>query len=173
MVKVGFAVVAVLALLVQDVDNPEYQNWSKGKAGSFVSSKMVSDFGGNKSEMEMTTTLKEISADKAVVETKTSMVVGGNKMDLPAQSRDVPAKIKKVEGKEGEKPKEGDEEIEVAGKKLKCHWVETTTDANGNKTTAKVWTTKEIPGGMAKMESTTEGAQKGSTSMVVTAFEWK
>src|SRR5215218_6704734 len=66
----------------EQIDNPTYKMWSKFKAGTSVTTKTVSDFAGQKSEMEITTTLKEISADKAVVETKMA--------DMPAMSTDVP-----------------------------------------------------------------------------------
>jgi hypothetical protein len=94
------------------------------------------------------------------------MVFGGNA--LPGQKRDVPAKIKKVEGDPSKAPKpvEGDEEIEVAGKKVKCRWVETTTEAGGNRIVSRVWMSKEVPGGMAKMESKTTGQVSSATTMI-------
>jgi hypothetical protein len=170
MLKVGLAVFAALALCAQDeVDNPAYKNWAKGKPGTSVTMKMVTNY-GTAMEMESTMTLEEVTADHVTISTVTKM--GGNAM--PAQKMNIPAKVKKTEaGKDAPKPEEGDEEIEVGGKKIKCHWVKSVTEANGSKTTSKVWSSDEIPGTMAKMESQMEGAMKGTTSSVVTAYEWK
>lgn len=173
MLKVGLAVSAVLALCLQDVDNPEYKNWSSCKAGSWVTFKLESEAAGNKTEMEQTHKLVEINADKAVLETSGKMVVAGNTMDLPASKRDIAAKMKKVEGKEGEKPKEGDEEIEVGGKKVKCHWVESNTEASGTKTWAKSWMCDDIPGRIAKVESKSEGSMASSMKMWASGWEKK
>jgi hypothetical protein len=170
--KLATLVVAVAAVLTgprQEVDNPEFKTWSGAKKGAWVKYKMVSEAAGSKTEMEQTTKLLELSDAKATIET--AMTVAGTA--LPGQKRDVPAKVKTQGDAKGDapKPKEGDEEIEVGGKKLKCHWVETTVESGGNKTVSKVWHSKDIPGGMAKMESSTTGAVTSKT--VMTAVEWK
>src|SRR5262245_54151267 len=139
---------AVLALLAgglrDDVDNPQYKAWSKFKPGALVKFKMTTEVAGTKTESEMTTKLVELNAEKAVVET--AMVFGGN--PLPGSKMEIPAKVKKVEGQAqaGEKPKEGEEEIELAGKKLKTKWIESNIDAGGTKTVTKVWTSDDVPG---------------------------
>jgi hypothetical protein len=174
MLKLGLAVSAMLALCIQDeVDNAEYKNWSSCGVGSWVTMKMETEAAGNKTEMEQTHKLVEKTDAKCVVETSGKMVVAGNTMDLPANKRDIPAKIKKGDAKEGEKPKEGDEEIEVGGKKVKCHWVESTSENAGTKTTAKVWTCDDIPGKVAKIVSKSEGAAASSMTMVASGWEKK
>lgn len=157
------------------IDNPEYKYWSSCKAGSWVTMHTVSDMNGNKSENETTHKLLEISPEKATIETKMSMMVNGKPMDMPASKRDIAAKVEKADGGEakGEKPKEGDEEVEVGGKKIKCHWVESHSDANGMKTDTKVWMSDEVPGHMAKMESKMDGSVKGTTTMTATKWEKK
>jgi phosphomevalonate kinase len=157
------------------VDNPEYKMWSGFKAGSSVTMKMVTEASGMKTEMEQTTTLLEISGDKAVLETKGKMVVSGNAMDMPAQKRDVPAKVEKVAGGEGKAPevKESNEEVSVGGKSLKCKKTESTSESNGMKTTSMVWMSDEIPGGTAKMESSTTGAATSKTVMEAVKWEAK
>lgn len=181
--KFAFAAFAVLGLVLsassaraEDIDNPEYEMWAKFKAGSFAVMKMETETGGNKSDMEYTYTLKEITKDKAVVETKGHMMMGGNKIDIPANSRDIPAKVKKAEAgekKDAPKHKEGDEEIEVGGKKVKCHWTESDSEASGMKTHSKTWMCKDIPGNIAKMESKSEGAMKSTTKMWADKWEAK
>ena len=181
--KFAFAAIAVVGLFAststaraEDVDNPEYELWAKFKAGSYVVQKMESEAAGNKTNMEYTYTLKEITKAKAVVETKGVMTMAGNKMDIPASSREIPAKVKKTDPVKSDAPKakEGDEEVEVGGKKIKCHWTETETESSGTKSKSKVWTSKEIPGGMAKMESTSDSAQmKSHTKMWADKWESK
>src|SRR5690348_14155730 len=76
------------------IDNPEYQSWAKFKTGTLVKYSSETNAMGNTTTMETTQTLKDLNADKATIETKTSMVVAGNKMDMPASTREVAAKIK-------------------------------------------------------------------------------
>lgn len=171
---------ALVALLVwtasvavgADIDNPEYKHWSAFKPGAFVKFKMVSEASGTKTELEQTVKLVDVSPAKAVVETV--MIMGGN--TLPAQKRDVPAKLKSAPVADAKtakatKPTEGSEDLDVGGKKVKTNWVESTVETGGNKTIAKVWQAKGVPGGTVKMESRTTGAVTARTSMVAT--EWK
>lgn len=160
--------------LQDEVANEEYKNWSACGVGSWVTMKMETEAAGNKTEMEQTHKLAEKTDEKCVIETSGKMIMGGNAIDLPANKRDVPAKIQKPSG-EAKKPdmKEGDEEIEVGGKKLKCHWVETTMEHSGTKTWSKVWLCDEIPGRMAKMESKSDGAMSSTTKMWASGWEKK
>lgn len=162
-----------LAAALQEIDNPEYQNWAGCKAGAYVKVTISSDTAGVKNESKSVSKLVEISATKAVVET--TLEIPG--FSVPGQKRDIPAKVKKPDVvppanvPNAPKPTEGDEEIELGGKKIKCHWVESITELEGNKTVSRVWTSKEIPGGMAKMTSKTTGTFATTSSMV--AAEWK
>jgi hypothetical protein len=171
--KTFLSVVAIIlstvAVADAQVDNPEYKFWSGFKAGAWVKFKMVSEASGTKTELEQTVKLVELTGAKAVVET--GMVMAGNK--LPSQKREIPAKItvETAKAQKAPKPAEGDEDIDVGGKKVKAHWIESTTETGGNKTVAKVWQAKGVPGGMVKMESRTTGAVTAKTSMVAT--EWK
>ena len=175
--KTFLAVVAIIFSTVAlaggaEMDNLEYKNWSGFKPGAFVKFKMVTEASGTKTEMEQTVKLVELTGAKAVVET--SMVAAGNK--LPAQKREIPAKVKieaatDAKAVKAQKPAECNEDIDVGGKKLKAHWVESTTETGGYKTVAKVWQAKGVPGGTVKMEAMTTGAVTSKTLMVVT--EWK
>jgi hypothetical protein len=163
---------------VQDeqVDNPEYAWWSSFKTGSWV---MFEQPCGKNALLQETYKLMELSPEKAVFEcTKVE-----NGFKYPLFPKVVPSKLpirhpldtvyKKPEGGEveyqgpGGKTKytwrrsgEGDEEIEVAGKKLKCHWIKMDyrTDAAfemaRDKSSAKTWYSKEIPGHVAQIEMT-------------------
>jgi hypothetical protein len=174
MLKTAMATVVLLSLLLQEIDNPTYKHWSKFKPGSSVTLKATNDTNGMKSGAVIVYTLKSCDAKEAVVTMTGSTTVGDTKTDMPASDGKHAAKVKKVEpAKDAPKPEEGDEEIEVAGKKLKCHWVKSVSENNGMKTTSKVWTSDAVPGGMARSESLTEGKMKMSSTMEVTAFEKK
>ena len=164
----------------KQIDNPEYANWAAFKAGAMCKSKTVLGVktrAGKMTIVEMTNTmtLKEITAEKAVVEMVVVTKMKGNETKMPPQSREVPAKIDKpTEPSEpSEKPKveikEGEEEITVAAGTFKCKTSETTTTANGKTTVAKIWTCEKVPGKMVKMTSETTGG--ATTSMELLEYK--
>ena len=113
---------------------------------------------GNASSMEMTQTLKDLNPDKATIEVKMTMVMSGNKTDMPATTQEIPAKIKKVDPTapqtaDAPKTETGAEEVQAAGKTYSCKKTTVTTDANGMTTKATTWTCDDIPGTVVKMES--------------------
>ena len=168
----AFAVLSLAAVQDELVDNPEYQGWAKQKAGAWVKFKMTNDMGTMKVEGEMTTKLKEISAEKAVLEQVMAFEVMGQKNEQK-MSRTAPSKVKKGQDSEGHKYEitgEGDEEIEVKGKKIKCHWVKMKVQSKQGESILKTWRTEEVIGGSAKMEMSTE-QPKMTMSMI--AVDWK
>jgi hypothetical protein len=121
---------------------------------------------GAKVVVEAHHTLLEAGADKVVVEQKTKVTANGQAQPEASEKEEIfkdkdknPVKIEK----------EGDEEIEVAGKKMKCHWIEG-TQKEGTK--VKFWLSKEIPGGIAKGE-VSGGELPGTMKMVATSWEKK
>ena len=131
---------------------PAKHAWGSFKAGSFVKSKSINEMeiGGTKRKTESTTTqtLKDLTADEAIVERETSIA------NAPVTKTEVKIPLRPLDsGRVGDapKPKTGSEEIEVAGKKLKCDWTETETEINGAKTVTRIYTNPEIPGFTAKM----------------------
>lgn len=150
--------------------------WAGFKPGSFAKMKstMVMTIAGNKTETatEMTYTLREVTADKAVVDVETSMagvpptkttmdmpLGGGQAMATPTVVPDAP------------KPVEGEEELTIAGTTLKCKTMELTTEANGIKTMTKTWTSESVPGWAVKTVSKAEGAAPMETTIEVTEFK--
>ena len=75
------------------IDHPQYAHWKSCKPGSWVKHKMVMDAGGRVIETERLATLVEVTAEKAVLEVKTTMNMGGRKMDMPSQKEEVAAQI--------------------------------------------------------------------------------
>jgi hypothetical protein len=161
----------------EQIDNPSYKAWAKFKPGTTVTLKGENDMAGNKTESEMTTTLVELTPEKAVVEMKMSMVMAGSKTDMPASKSDVPAKIEKVAADPAATPKadvkESSETIDIAGKKIKCKVTESKSDANGMNTVSKAWTSDEVPGGLAKSETTMSGAMAGTSKMSISTMTIK
>lgn len=136
---------ALLCTATQEVENPEYKHWASFKVGSFVKLKSEIENEGRKMELplEITFTLIELDDKKAVIEEVTVNTM--QPKDSPKQEK---AKKKTVRAtRKAEDVKEGDEEVEVAGKKLACHW----TEIKGPGGVFKMWTNPEVPGPV-KME---------------------
>lgn len=163
---VALAVSSFLAA-AQEKDNPQFKYWSEWKPGAWVKHKMEMEQAGQKMEMETTIKLLEATAEKVVTESSGKMKLpGGREMATPAQKQELKPKDPKM----GTIDKEGEEEIEVGGKKLKARWIQMSMEQAGKKMSAKVWLCKEIPGGMAKNEITPEGATV--PTMKFQAVEW-
>jgi|SRR6185295_15008160 len=150
----------LLALLAQDqVDNPEYKGWAAFKPGSFVVFKYSAPQGGFQKN-----TLKSVSDTEVVIETETSTdgKAGGRSME-----RKIPAKLSADLAPKN--VKDGEEEIEVAGKTMKCKTKEfDKTLAGGRKSTLKIWGNEDIPGKGAQVVITTETGK-----FQMTATEWE
>lgn len=177
MTKIALALVAaalsVAAVQDEMVENPEYKGWAGQKAGAWVSFKVNTDAGTMQMASTMTFKLKEMTAEKAVVDSVTVMEMGGKKVETPS-TRPVPAKVKKGTNSEGakyEKIGEGDEEVEVKGTKYACHWVEMKVEGKSGPSTIKIWTNDKIIGGAAKLVMTMEKPQKMTMTMI--AVDWK
>lgn len=164
----------------QQEDNPLYKHWAQFEPGSYAVVKMITDAAGNKTEMTTTQTLKECTPEKAVIEVKTVMMMSGQKIEQPPTDMEIAAKIPKqdVKGEAPEKDpntevKEGTEEIEIAGKKIKAKWTETKSKQGEMVTTMKVWTSEDVPGQTVKMTSTTTGPIEMKTESELVKFEAK
>jgi predicted outer membrane lipoprotein len=164
----AFAVLTALAAQEQ-VDNPQYGLWKGFKLGSWVKHKMVMDAGGRIVETEVTATLVESTAEKVVLESKTVMNFGGQRMEMQPTKKDVLAKMKKEgQGAVSEK----DEDVTIEGKTYKCRamaW-EHTEKGQTMKGTAFVCT--DVPGGMVKSEMNSAQLPKPIV-LTLLAFEKK
>jgi hypothetical protein len=161
------------------IDNPAYQKWAKYNKGTSVTYSTDSTAMGNTSTITTTTTLTDLTPDKATISVASSMMVGGNKMDMPAQSQDIPAKIKKPADSTGAQPADAPktdstkEDVQAAGKTFSCTKTTVTTDQNGMTSKATTWTCDDVPNGIVKMEAETSGAMSSTTKMVLTAMDVK
>jgi hypothetical protein len=173
-----FAFAAVAARADEQIDNPQYKQWSAFKPGTWVKFHQTVEAAGQKTEMDTTTKLIEISPDKAVLESTMSMTVAGNKMDMPAQKQEVPAKTAKPANTGDVKlsdvkadVKEGTEELTVGGKTFKCKTWESTSKTGNDTVWTKTWTSDEIPAGTVRMHAKSDGQAKSATTMELVGFE--
>lgn len=184
MIRRTAAVAAVLcacrfAAAAAPTANPAYDGWAKCKPGAMTKIDSQTEVMGQTTKMTLTTKLLEITPEKAVVEIKTSMEMMGQKMDQPATKQEIPAKtpdMKDMKMPAGidptkmPKPTMGKETITVAGKSYDCTTTEVNTEMSGMKVHSKTWTSADVPGGMVKMTSSTEGATPSKTTMTLVEY---
>ena len=123
-------------------------SWSGCKVGSWARYKMKGTVGTRAVDSEATFKLIEFTAEKAVIEIRPRSVVGGKTVDMPPEkevfkAKDMPA---------GRLEDRGEEEIEVAGKKLKCSVVDRVTEIGDAKLRTRFWYCDEVPGRLVKSE---------------------
>lgn len=155
------AAAGVLGTL-QEKENPAFKYWSSWKVGAWARYRTVSDASGVKIEIETTTKLVEIAAEKAVVESTGKSTVAGRERATGPRKQEITLKDPKM----GAIDKEGDEAVEAGGKSYKCHWILTSQDAGGGKVTMKIWFSKEVPGGIVQSEVGSEGAPSMKTQLM-------
>lgn len=152
----------LLAALAQDmVDNVEFKAWASFKPGSTVTHKYQVE--GKDQTSEQKTTLKSVDEKEVVLEVE--MSVNGKVMGKPAE-RKVAAQI--ATDKAPRKLKDGEEEIEAAGQKLKCRWVEVEVKVASGKTyVLKIWANDDVPGRAVRIETTAESKRVGTQVAIV------
>lgn len=169
--------VLVLAQMgrAEQVDNPNYKMWSNFKPGSWARYNVVTDGGAFKSELVMTMKLVEVTPEKVVLETSSTINAGGQKIDTPAQKTEIPAKVEKKEGGNANadvtSKEVGEEDVAVSGKSYKCKVQETTGKSAGGSFNGKTWSSEQVPGGTVKVMSKTEGATTSNTTMTLAECE--
>ncbi len=140
----------LLFCALQDPLQDPGSGWKGFSAGSWVKLKTTTSLdGGVESESKLT--LVESRAERLVLEIETSVL---------RESRKERKEFVLAGDKKGPKPRtrelqRGEEEIDVSGRKLKCKWAENEIESEEGgvvtKSTARVWTSDEIPGRMARM----------------------
>ena len=155
--------------------NPDYGHWSDCGVGSFVEVQLVTTVTGTTTTMKIRTTLLELTPDKARLLAKGSMQMAGSETSIPDTEREVPATIPSPGMPQiwGAPTTEGDEEIEVAGEKMLCHWTEARYNGDGWKTVTKMWTCARVPGNVCRIMSRSEGDMASETRLAAVAFEKK
>jgi hypothetical protein len=168
MAQLAALLLGICSLLVPAGDNPEFGYWAEHKPGSWVKLKMELEANGATIVVEATHTLTSVDAEKVAIERKNKVTVNG--MAQPdSTEKDEVFKDKEKEKNPLTIEKEGDEEIDVAGKKMKTHWVEGTQK---DKSKVKFWLVKDVPGGIVKGEAT-GGELPGKLTMSALSWEKK
>jgi hypothetical protein len=146
--------------------------WEPWAEGSWAEFSMNTTANGVQTEMSQKQTLVKKEAEELTLKVEGKMVKPAA-MDMPASEMKVPLRgggggpAGNANAKEIGK---GEEELEVAGKKVKCAWVEMEMEMNGGKGTVKVWKSDQVPGGTVK--TVTKGPDMDST-MMLTGYEGK
>ncbi|HCE43818.1 MAG TPA: hypothetical protein DET40_09750 [Lentisphaeria bacterium] len=181
MLKCCAAAVAVFSLCATIsaadlVDNPRYQEWSKYKPGTLIKMDMTTAMGEQKIKSAITTTLKEVTPEKVVIEMKTSMGMPGMAPQENVISRIEPAKIEKTKIRPVT-PEEipnckviskGAEDLKIGDKTYKCNWYEVEMEQQGMKLKSKMWTCDDVVDKLVKNEIKMD---MGNTTMVLVEFK--
>jgi hypothetical protein len=166
------------------VDNPQYQAWSKFAVGS--SQTLAGEMGGNdantpKMTMESTRKLVEKTDDHVVLEVTATVSIMGQQHTAPARKVTVPAKAEQQDLKSI-----GSEDVQAAGKTFSCKVFEMSLKdvaaqrpgggprgggaATAPQGKAKVWISDDVPGGLVKIQVDTP---QGTMTQTLKSYEAK
>jgi hypothetical protein len=175
------AVMGVFAVssFAQQIENPEFTQWQKYKAGTMVVMKSTSTIAGMKTEAKITTKLVEVEKESLVLETITSATVNGMSFDAPAQKRTVAKMYEKpklppgtpqppASGKPEGTTEEGTETVKVGDTEVKTKWYVYKSKTPVGEVEGKMWFSEDMPGNVVKMISKASGVE---TVMEVVEFK--
>jgi hypothetical protein len=164
-------VLASAAVCEDTVDNPAYKMWASYKPGAMVRMQLTGtiteDGKSTPTKIGTVLTLKEVTAEKVVVESVIETEKDGQ-TSTQTVTKEYPAKVSREAASQPATPAgatvtvkgEGDEQILIAGRKFKAHWVEKQiTTPDKVESTSKVWTCPDVPGGVLKMVTETASKQ--------------
>jgi hypothetical protein len=186
---VVFALESKRAAADESRPNPPYKNWSAFNVGAFSTLKSVLvDHSGDDpntidttarpegaSEQSTTYKLMQKTAEKIVIEQTDTDIEAGS------QTEHSPAKITYPATISTDKPanagvsgvKEGTEDLEIAGKTIPCHWVESTIKVEEETSMNKMWWSDAVPGGTVKQVTTKKQGDKLFFVRTTTLTEFK
>jgi len=143
----------------ETVNNPPFAHWSLFPKGTRVTQREVVTLAdGSTIQHDITATLIEKTKEKVVVETAIKITgtgsAGSGAVDNQTTVTTYPAKVKMSAAdtprEAMESVTEGTEQVDVKGKKVDAEWVEAVMK-NGDETVIeKMWTARDIPGGIIK-----------------------
>src|SRR5262245_29399453 len=159
------------------VDNPPFANWAQFKPGTIVMQKeVVSLPDGRKLEQLITYKLVQKNKEHVVVESKVKDKAGGA-TERHRRLHTYPARVKMGDVRTETGPDvsvtEGKEEMTVKGRKLAVEWVEAVTRSGDDVWTEKMWTAREIPGGIVKQTVVHKRGDKLVTESVLEMIDFK
>ena len=159
------------------VNNPPFANWSMFEPGTTVSQQeTVTLADGSKVQLTKTLKLVSKSKDQVVVES-TVKQSGGGAVESETTATAYPAKVKR---KDVDTPDdasatvtEGKETVDFKGKKIEAEWVEATVKEGESSWTEKIWTAKDVPGGIVKQTLTEKKGGKVVSESLLEVVETK
>lgn len=157
--------------------NPEYQQWSHFKVGTYVTLErkvfehreaapgvveaMAHPPGA--AVMRISSKLVDLDKDRAVLEETRIDLGEGSETEMPPDKVTLFANGEFSHASDSlwEKPSkpqtvkqtEGDEDLVVMGNKIKTHWIETSVKSGNEVSTSKDWLSDDVPGGLVKEEA--------------------
>jgi len=159
------------------VDNPPFANWAQFKPGTIVMQKeVVSMPDGRKLEQLITYKLVQKNKERVVVEsTVKDKMAGATESTRTLNTYPAKVKMRDVSGETGPDVSvtEGKEEMTVKGNKLAVEWVEAVTRSGDDMWTEKMWTAREIPGGIVKQTVVHKRGAELLTESVLEMIDFK
>ena len=158
------AFVAVLAatalapvVAAQQVESPIYKSWARHPVGTSVALRSVTGSDGRTIETTTTSTLLELTAEKAVVETVVVSDATGEEVKSPPQKFEHRRMFPLFPGMKAEdigKPvgvlAQGEEAVEVGGKTYPARWFESKGQTEAGESVTRTWMSDEVPGRLLK-----------------------
>lgn len=154
---------SVLGLVLLLQQNPEFLRWAEHRPGAWSKMKITSQQDGLVFEGEVTAKLVSVSAERAVVERSTRMKIGDRTVEESSREEVKAAEPKQI-------LRESDADFKLGDRTLKCRLYEMKQDKGKVRMDVKWWASPEIPGGLARLEMTPEGADKAI--ITIQAVEW-
>lgn len=154
------ALLGLLIVIPSHGQSTEYGRWAAFQAGATASYRHSGEVAGKAIQAERAYALIEVSPERAILEEKITSSTGPascSKLELRAWS-----------SREREVLREGEEDLEVGGRTLRCRWSET---REGPDLRMKEWLSAEVPGGLVRREVESLGASKAKT--VLALVSWK
>lgn len=143
----------------EEISNPAYEAWAKFKPGASTRVIGSTKTMGMETTLEINTKLLEVEADQVTLEVAASITMNGNKMDQPAQKQQVKARVQKADVP----APAGEEQVTINGTTYNCKVYAMTRTQDGTTISAKSWMSDQVPGGVVKIESRTEGSVVSDT----------
>jgi hypothetical protein len=159
------------------VNNPPFVSWAQFKPGTTVMQKeVVSMPDGRKLEQLITYRLVQRNKERVVVEaTVKDKMAGATESSRTVSTYPAKVKMKEVSTETGPDSSvtEGKEEMTVKGKKLTVEWIEAVIKSGDEVWTEKMWTAREIPGGIVKQTVVHKRGDQLITESVLEMIDWK
>ena len=171
------------------VTNPPFKHWSAFKVGATVTQKEKVRFAKDLDEADyypnavhekdVTYTLLEVTPQKVVVQSTVTDYGVGSMIELASTKIIYPAEVVKehvaTSKSDIESFKEGDEDVKLLGKTIKCHWVDLMDKEGDESIQHKMWSSDEVPGGIVKDVKITKKGDKivSESEIEVVSYETK